>query len=143
MRAAGGVIVLTTKRGVKGAPVVNLSLSTTLSLRPTYDDFNLMNSKERIDVEKFYFDSGLQYYNADANVNSVGLAGAYARYKSRELGTWDEFQDEVRKSQVYNTDWFDELYRDALGLNANFNISGGSEKVKMIIRKASYCKFLI
>ncbi len=129
VRAAGGVIVLTTKRGVKGAPVVNLSLSTTLALRPTYDDFNLMNSKERIDIEKFYFESGLQYYNADANINSVGLAGAYARYKSRELETWDEFQEEVRKAQVYNTDWFDVLYRDALGLNSNFNISGGSEKV--------------
>src|SRR5690606_18488177 len=83
VRAAGGVIVLTTKRGIEGEPVVNFNISTSIAQPPSYDDFNLMNSKERIDVEQYYFDSGLMYYNSDANVNSVGLAGAYARYKDR------------------------------------------------------------
>ncbi|WP_161554519.1 SusC/RagA family TonB-linked outer membrane protein [Sinomicrobium soli] len=128
VRAAGGVIVLTTKRGRESKPVVNFSIRTSVAERPRYSDFNLMNSKERIGIEQYYFDSGMQYYNADANVNSVGLSGAYARYKSRELATWSDFQEEVRKAQTYNTDWFDILFRDALSVNANVNVSGGSEK---------------
>ncbi len=128
VRAAGGVIVLTTKRGQASKPIVNFNIRTSVAERPRYNSFNLMNSKERIGVEQYYFDSGMQYYNADGNVNSVGLAGAYARYKSRELATWSDFQDEVRKAQTYNTDWFDILFRNALSVNANVNVSGGSEK---------------
>lgn len=128
VRAAGGVIVLTTKKGIEGPPVVNFSLSSSIALRPGYENFNLMNSKERIDVEQYYFDQGMQYYNSDANVNSVGLAGAYARYKSRELETWADFEDAVRRAEEYNTDWFDILFRDAISTNAYFNVSGGSEK---------------
>lgn len=129
VRAAGGVIVLTTKRGVEGKPIINVNVGTSVTQRPRYSDFNLMNSKERIEIEQFYFDSGLQYYNADANVNSVGLAGAYARYKNRDLQNWQQFEDEVRLAQSYNTDWFDELFRDAVGTTTSFNVSGGSKHV--------------
>lgn len=129
VRAAGGVIVLTTKRGYEGKPVININIGTSITQRPRYDDFNLMNSKERIEIEQYYFDSGLQYYNSDANINSVGLAGAYARYKNRDLETWEQFEDEVRLAQTYNTDWFKELFRDALSTTTNFNISGGSKNV--------------
>ena len=130
VRAAGGVIVLTTKEGKEGPPVINLRIGTAITSPPSYDDFNLMNSKERIAVEQYYFDSGLQYYNADANVNSVGLSGAYARYKNRDLATWEDFENEVRRAQEYNTDWFDLLFRNALSNNAYLNISGGGKKSK-------------
>jgi len=129
VRAAGGVIVLTTKRGRESAPVVNFSITTSVSARPSYDDFNLMNSKERISIEQYYFDSGLEYYNSDANVNSVGLAGAYARYKNRDLATWEDFQEAVRQAQTYNTDWFDILFRNAFSTDANVNVSGGSQRM--------------
>lgn len=129
VRAAGGVIVLTTKRGQEGKPLININIGTSVTQRPRYSDFNLMNSKERIDIEQFYFDSGLQYYNSDANVNSVGLAGAYARYKNRDLKNWKQFEDEVKLAQTYNTDWFDELFRDAIGSTTSFSISGGSKNV--------------
>ena len=89
-----------------------------------------MNSKERIGLEQYYFDSGLQYYNADANINSVGLAGAYARYKNRDLLHWKQFEDEVRRAEKYNTDWFDLLFRDAISTNAYFNLSGGGKRSK-------------
>lgn len=129
VRAAGGVIVLTTKKGKEGKSVININVGTSVTQRPRYNDFNLMNSKERIEVEQFYFDSGLQYYNADANVNSVGLAGAYARYKNRDLQNWQQFEDEVKLAQTYNTDWFEELFRDAIGTTTSFNVSGGSKNV--------------
>ncbi|MBF8148895.1 SusC/RagA family TonB-linked outer membrane protein [Winogradskyella sp. F6397] len=129
VRAAGGVIVLKTKRGIEGKPVININIGTSVTQRPRYSDFNLMNSKERIGIEQYYFDSGLQYYNADANINSVGLAGAYARYKNRDLQNWQQFEDEVRLAQTSNTDWFKELFRDAVSLSTDFNISGGGKNV--------------
>ncbi|WP_423818615.1 SusC/RagA family TonB-linked outer membrane protein [Salinimicrobium sp. TIG7-5_MAKvit] len=129
VRAAGGVIVLTTKKGIEGPPMVNFNNSTSIARRPSYDHFNLMNSKERIGVEQYYLDSGLMYYNADGNVNSVGLAGAYARYKDRTLPTWADFEAEVRNAQEYNTDWFDILFRDAFSTNTNFNVSGGGRNM--------------
>ncbi len=126
--AAGGVVVLTTRKGHKGAPVINFNTSTTMSLPPDYSQFNLMNSKERVEIEKYYMDQGYQYYNADGNIHSVGLTGAYARYKDRDLPTWDDFENEVRKAQTYNTDWFDILFRNGFSSNTNMNVSGGSEK---------------
>lgn len=129
VRAAGGVIVLTTKRGYEGKPVININVGTSITQRPRYGDFNLMNSKERIEIEKYYFDAGLQHFNADGNVNSVGLAGAYARYKNRDIQDWGQFEDEVRLAQSYNTDWFKELFRDAVSSTTSFSVSGGSKSV--------------
>lgn len=126
VKAAGGVVVLTTKRGEEGKPRINLISTVGVTFRPTYDRFNLMDSKERIDIESYYYGLGTTYYNADANINSVGLAGAYARYKSRDLETWGDFENEVRKAQTYNTDWFDILFRNAVTSNNNINVSGGS-----------------
>src|SRR5690606_29810331 len=114
VKAAGGVVVLTTKKGVSGKPVVNFRSSLSVTQRPNYDGFNMMNSKERIDIENYYFNVGTTYYNADVTPNSVGLGGAYARYKARQLETWEDFQQEVRDAQSINTDWFDVLFRNAL-----------------------------
>ncbi|WP_236978394.1 SusC/RagA family TonB-linked outer membrane protein [Membranihabitans maritimus] len=128
VKAAAGVIVITTKRGKKGKPVVNFKTDVGMTLAPSYDRFNMMNSAERIDIEEYYFNSAEKYYNADANINSVGLAGAYARYKNRDLETWSDFENEVRAAQQYNTDWFDVLFRNGVSHNTNINVSGGSDQ---------------
>ena len=59
VRAANGVIVVTTKRGKIGAPRVNYSGTVTVTERPSYNKLNLMNSKERIDVSKEIAEKGL------------------------------------------------------------------------------------
>ena len=130
VRAAEGVVVLTTKSGQRGDLRVNVRSTVSLTEALTYDRFNLMNSKERINIEEYYFNLGSeQYYNADANVNSVGLAGAYARYKNRELETWADFQQAVRNAETYNTDWFDILYRNSLSTYNTLSFSGGSDNI--------------
>ena len=50
IRAANGVIVVTTKRGHVGKPVISCSVTGTFRRHPRYTDdkINLMNSKERI-----------------------------------------------------------------------------------------------
>ena len=53
-RAANGVIVITTKKGHVGKPVVRYNMTTTYKRRPRYSDrkIDLMNSKERIDLSR-------------------------------------------------------------------------------------------
>ncbi len=51
-RAANGVIVVTTKTGKVGSTSLNYYFNASVTQRPTYDDFELMNSKERIDVSR-------------------------------------------------------------------------------------------
>ena len=51
-KAANGVIVVTTKKGRVGKPVISYNMSTTFRQRPRYSDrkINLMDSKERIQL---------------------------------------------------------------------------------------------
>ena len=53
-RAANGVIVITTKKGQVGRPVVSYDFSATYRRRPRYTDHNihLMNSKQRVEFSK-------------------------------------------------------------------------------------------
>jgi TonB-linked SusC/RagA family outer membrane protein len=129
VKAANGVIVITTKSGKRGEGLkINFQSTEQFTQRPSYSRYNMMNSKQRINIAQYYFNSPLEYYNADANINSVGLAGAYARYKNRELNTWADFEQAVRKAQTYNTDWFNILFRNSVGTYNNINFSGGTNK---------------
>ena len=49
-RAANGVIVITTKRGRSGKLQINYSGNFSFKLRPTYEQFDLMNSAEEMSV---------------------------------------------------------------------------------------------
>ena len=53
-RAANGVIVVTTKKGRIGRPIVNYNLTTTFRQRPSYNDraINVMNSRERMQFSR-------------------------------------------------------------------------------------------
>lgn len=51
-KAANGVIVITTKKGHVGKPIISYSGNVSYKMRPSYTDrkIDLMNSKERIDI---------------------------------------------------------------------------------------------
>ncbi len=128
IRAAGGVISITTKRGTEGTPKVSYSFSGSVVNRPRYQDFNLMNSKERIDVSREMQDRNLgypqgQYYE---NADRIGYEGALMNYWDGTY-TFDEFQNQVSTLETMNTDWFGELYQPALNQSHGVNISGGGK----------------
>ena len=50
-RAANGVIVITTKRGKAGAPVINFNAKLTCSPNIDLDRLNLLNSNEKVNLE--------------------------------------------------------------------------------------------
>lgn len=125
-RAANGVIVITTKRGKKGRARLTYSGSVGIVDRPRYSDFNLMNSRERIDVSREIYQKGLAY--PSDIISYVGYEGALRNYL---LGTttFQEFQDEVSYLETLNTDWFGELYRPSLTTSHSLNVSGGTDNV--------------
>ena len=73
-RAANGVIVVTTKRGKSGSLYLNYSGTVSIVDRPRYSDFQLMNSKERIDVSREIVQRNLHY--PDEVRSFVGYEGA-------------------------------------------------------------------
>lgn len=128
-RAANGVIVITTKRGKEGKPVMSYSTGFSFVQAPTYSNFNLMNSKERVDVSREMYERNLGYTNNYANVDRLGYEGAL-------MNLWDgtynhqQFQDQVSFLETLNADWFDKLYRTSVLKKHSLNASGGSRNAR-------------
>ncbi|WP_162996976.1 SusC/RagA family TonB-linked outer membrane protein [Mucilaginibacter kameinonensis] len=127
VRAANGVIVITTKKGKIGEPVINFDQSTTLTKRPRYTDNNirLMNSRQRVDYSKDIINSGLEY---SGNINYVGYEGALNNLYTGKI-TYDQFQAQVSQMETMNTDWFGTILKDAISTQNNISVSGGSNKM--------------
>ena len=125
VKAANGVILITTKKGEKGRMAVNYSGNFSLTPKLTYKKMNLMNSKERIDVSREIYQRGLTGTRA---LESVGYEGVLARYLAKEI-SYDEFDAEVKRLEAMNTDWFDILFRNSFSMNHSVGISGGTDKI--------------
>ncbi|MDR1719643.1 MAG: SusC/RagA family TonB-linked outer membrane protein [Dysgonamonadaceae bacterium] len=125
VKAANGVIVVTTKRGARGNTRVNYSGTFTATARPSYNQLNRMNSLQRVEVSKEIEARALSYRFRPAAVGYEGLL--YDLY-DRKL-TYDQFLDEVVKIEEVNTDWFDLLYRTAFSQKHHVSISGANDKV--------------
>ena len=124
VKAANGVIVITTKKGKRGPAKVNYSTNFTFGERPTYENLNRMNSKERIDVSKEVVERGLTYRNAPAHVS---YEGALYDFYAKNI-TYAEFLEQVKFFEEQNTDWLDILFRNSFSQKHNLSISGADDK---------------
>lgn len=127
-KAANGVIVITTKRGRIGKPVIQYNMTTTFRQRPRYTDrrIDLMNSKERIQFSRELFE---EHYEYDYNANLVGYEGLLNDlYKGKINDT--QFAEKVAKLETTNTDWFDLLTEDTWSHQHTISVSGGSEQAR-------------
>ena len=127
-KAANGVIVITTKRGHVGEPIVSYNMTGTLKLRPRYSDRNIdvMTSKERIAFSRDLISAG---YLFDSGMALVGYEYLYSQLYN-QLITYYEFIKEVNKIESLNTDWFDVLGNDAFSSQHTLSVTGGSEQVR-------------
>lgn len=132
-RAANGVIVITTKRGRSGQLRVNYSGNFTGKLRPTYNQFDLLNSQQEVAVYRELVDKGLIDISTAVRAQNYGAMGKmFVQIANKELdwgpgGTLNEkFLNQYENA---NTDWFDVLFRD-FGLQQQHSLSftTGSEK---------------
>lgn len=134
-RAANGVIVITSKSGVAGKTRINYSGSTTLSMRPKIEDAYMMNSKERIDVNREMIERGVFKTNSSRK-GKYGTSSDFEKYfidVHDRTSTWDEFEEKVKGLETENTDWFKYLFRNSLTQNHSLSVSGGDEKTTFYI----------
>ncbi len=122
VRAANGVIVVTTKKGHVGEPSVSYHGNVTLSLRESYNNLDMMNASERIRLSQDIINDGLIYSTMP---RSLGYEGLYMKYLNKEI-TYDQFDSGVKAMSDNNTDWFDLLFRDSWSQNHSVSLSGGN-----------------
>lgn len=131
VKAANGVIVLTTKKGRIGRPTISYHGEVVVTDRPSYRNYDRMNASERMLLSKETFESGLSYPSVGTmNLNrGDSYEGLINSLINREI-TRQEFDDEALQMAKRNTDWYDVLFRNAVTQNHNVNISGGTETAK-------------
>ena len=125
-RAANGVIVVTTKTGQAGKTHINYSFNGMTTQRPHYSDFNLMTSKQRIDVSREIMQRGLYFQSMPER---YGYEGAMMDYWDKKI-TFQDFQAQVSQMEANNTDWFGELYRTSFSQTHSASVSGGTSSTK-------------
>jgi TonB-linked SusC/RagA family outer membrane protein len=128
VRAANGVIVVTTKRGKAGPVQVNYNTSFSFQQRPSYTNLQLMNSKERVTLSKELLEDGVTFNSAangfKENISYEGLLQALYAHKITNA----EFKTRVADMETRNTDWFKMLFRNAFNMTHSINMSGGNGK---------------
>ena len=125
-RAANGVIVVTTRKGAVGKPVINYSMDAGFSQKPSYSGLKMMNSQERTRFSREIYEDGLFYPGTPFRISYEGALQDLLNRKISE----SEFQKQVAGFESMNTDWFDVLFRNAFNNAHNINFSGGTEKVR-------------
>lgn len=132
-RAANGVIVITTKKGKSGRLQVNYNANFSGKLRPTYRQFDLLNSAQELSVYRELNRKGLIDITTSVRGRNYGAMGKmFTAIANHELpwgasgGLNEAF---LNKYENANTDWFDVLFRD-FGLQQQHAVSftAGSEK---------------
>lgn len=122
VKAANGVIVITTKKGEKGRMAVSYSGSASYSPRLNYNKMELMNSQQRVDVSREAYETNIPLLGTQ----NIGYAALAKAYRNREISL-ETFTAEAKQLEKNNTDWFKILFRNAISHNHNISISGGSE----------------
>lgn len=123
VKAANGVIVITTKKGQKGRMSVGYSGNFSVSARMNYNKLELMNSKERVAVSREAYEKGCIFQEE----SPIGYGALAVAYKRREI-SYEEFCARVKDLETNNTDWFDILFRVPFTHSHTINVSGGSDK---------------
>jgi TonB-linked SusC/RagA family outer membrane protein len=135
-RAMNGVIVVTTKRGREGSPVVSYSGNYSLQLKPTYANYDIMNSVDQMSVYAELERKG--FLNTDlVNRSNSGIYGkmySLINTYNEETGTF-ELENSTAARRAFleryayaNTDWFDVLFKNSIIQDHSVSISAGGDK---------------
>ena len=129
-QAAGGVIVVTTKRGRAGATHVNYSGTLSIQTRPVRSA-GLMNAREKLAWEQELWDEfSAAGYASGGHYPVIGLVGmvrsGFGRYNGLSLAEQDSVLAERAST---TTDWFEQMFRTTVSTSHYLSLSGGSDKM--------------
>ncbi|MGN0048574.1 MAG: SusC/RagA family TonB-linked outer membrane protein [Bacteroides sp.] len=146
-RAMNGVIVVTTKRGQKGSAKVTYNGEFSMRLRPSYNNYNLMNSRDQMSV---YRELEAKGWLNHAEISKQSNGGVYKKMydlintynpETGEFGlanTPEARAAFLKKYEMVNTDWFDVLFANTITQNHSLSLSGGAEKTNYYFSASYY-----
>lgn len=128
-RAAGGVIVVTTKRGKEGKMSINYSTNLSMITTPSRNA-NLMNAAEKLAWEQeLWNEFSAPRMAAGKQYPVIGAVGMIRSGFGKYAGWTTEQQDaEIQRLGQTSTDWFKEIFRNSLSQSHYLSLSGGGEK---------------
>ena len=122
-RAANGVIIITTKKGVSEAPIVRMNASVSLSDWTRMPQ--MVSDKETFLKNRFYSYQGVEsntYYDNKkwSDYSSLDQAANDGLVTDAQVDAWKEGRW---------VNWLDEISRKGVGQKYDVSVSGGSERV--------------
>lgn len=122
VKAANGVIEITSQRGHSGAPLINYSTNMGVTTRGRRG-LKMMSSAEKLELERLIGNvetPGYRYsedYYRKYFANNPNLASMIA-----------DGQNKLDSLRNINTDWFNELLRNSFYQRHNLSLRGGNER---------------
>jgi len=138
-RAMAGVIVVTTKRGKVGSSKISYTGEYTMRLRPSYSQFNIMNSQEQMSVYREMQNNGFLSFMSSYRASSSGVFGKMYHLMNefdpatgdfKLANTQEAMYNYLRDAEYRNTNWFEELFSNAIQHNHSISLSSGTEKAQ-------------
>ena len=138
-RAMSGVIVVTTKKGKAGQTRVNYTGEFTMRLKPSYSNFNIMNSQEQMGIYKEMEANGLLGFSRTYRAASSGVYGRMYQLLNTYNTTSGTFglantdaaiNGYLREAEMRNTNWFDELFSNSIQQNHSVSMSTGNDRAQ-------------
>ncbi len=137
-RAMNGVVVITTKKGTatSGKPRINYTMNLTRYIKPSYVDFDVLNSADQMAVMVELLNKG--YYQMPGMIN--GKDGGVFNKMYKEMGMYDpatktyKLRNDLASKNAFleryanaNTDWFDIIFKNSLKQSHSLSITSGTE----------------
>ncbi len=130
-RAMNGVIVITSKKGRGGKISINYAMNVAIRPIPSYNDYNILNSKDQMSVNRELYEKGwINIAKTQFNASYGPYGKMFDKIVKGEIN-WVNDNTEINaflhKYEVANTNWFEELFRTGIQQQHTVSISGGGE----------------
>lgn len=135
-RAMAGVIVVTTKKGKAGSNKISYTGEFTMRMKPSYRNFNIMNSQEQMGVFKELANAGYLNFAETYRAAASGVYGKMYHLINDYVpgtgyglaNTTEAINSYLQAAEYRNTDWFDILFNNSISQNHAISMSSGTEK---------------
>lgn len=147
-RAKDGVIVIKTKKGRIGKPQITYTGNFSSYLKPSYDNFNILNSVDQMSVYAEMERKGLLNH---ADMSMLPDGGVYKKMYDIINDSYNEETDQyellntpeerrafLQQYALANTNWFDQLFRNSFVQEHSLGVSSGTEASQLYFSASYY-----
>ena len=136
-RAANGVILITTKQGVKGEAKVNFKAQTSFSKLPS-GGYDLMNASEHYALYYGgFYSQNIAAGKTSENASTLANASTQAVYGRNPYNVANPLDSNGKliggAKLMIDTDWMDEIFRTGKSQEYDLGINGGNENTKYFL----------